>query len=78
MSASLEDVKDFDFIISEALRIQTELDSDNFREFYEKEYNENFGCLGMTINAPNELYKKIMITQRDKFIFHIYQMKNSM
>lgn len=58
MSASLEDVKDFDFIISEALRIQTELDSDNFREFYEKEYNENFGCLGMTINAPNELYKK--------------------
>lgn len=57
MIATLEDVNDFDFIISEALRIHTELASDNFREFYEKEYSGDLGSFGMTINAPHELIK---------------------
>ena len=40
MSASLEDVKDFKFILDEAVRINKELtSSSNFMEFYKKEYN---------------------------------------
>ncbi|EOO9630957.1 hypothetical protein ED728_RS22270 [Escherichia coli] len=58
MSASLEDVKDFKFILDEAVRINKELtSSSNFMEFYKKEYNGNFGSLGMTIDAPYELIK---------------------
>lgn len=55
MSASLDDVKDFDYIISEALRIDNEMDSSNFKEFYEKEYDRPLGSIGMTINTPTEL-----------------------
>ncbi|AMA32818.1 hypothetical protein LPL04_17280 [Klebsiella pneumoniae] len=58
MSASLDDVKDFDFVISEAFRIDVGLDSPNFREFYNQEYNRDFGSIGMTINAPIELISK--------------------
>lgn len=37
MSASLEDVKDFKFILDEAVRINKELtSSSNFMEFYKK------------------------------------------
>lgn len=58
MAASLDDVKDFDFIISEAFRINEAISESNFRDFYEKEYNLPLGSLGLTINAPIELLKK--------------------
>ncbi|WP_391488705.1 hypothetical protein [Leclercia tamurae] len=54
MSASLDDVKDFDYIISEASRIDNEMNSSNFKQFYEKEYNRPLGSIGMTINPPSE------------------------
>ncbi|MDG0283906.1 hypothetical protein [Klebsiella pneumoniae] len=53
MSASLDDVKDFDFVISEAFRIDVGLDSPNFREFYNQEYNRDFGSIGMTIKCTD-------------------------
>lgn len=58
MSASLQDVTDFDFIISEAYRINKELASSNFKDFYRKEYNRPLGSLGMTIDTPHELIDK--------------------
>lgn len=58
MSASLQDVVDFDFIISEAYRINEELASSNFRDFYQKEYNRPLGSIGMIIDIPYELLNK--------------------
>ncbi|WP_338635286.1 hypothetical protein V6L80_15165 [Erwinia persicina] len=58
MSASLEDIKDFDFIISEASRITDGLNLSNFRDFYDKEYNRPLGSIGMTINPPYEFLDK--------------------
>lgn len=64
MSASLQDVTDFDFIISEAGRINKELSSSNLRDFYQKEYNRPLGSIGMTIDTPYELLNKNNSTPR--------------
>ena len=64
MSASLQDVTDFDFIISEVGRINKELSSSNLRDFYQKEYNRPLGSIGMTIDTPYELLNKNNSTPR--------------
>lgn len=64
MSASLQDVTDFDFIISEAYRINKELASSNFKDFYRKEYDRPLGSIGMTIDTPCELIEKNNNTPR--------------
>ncbi|MEK6308420.1 MAG: hypothetical protein V4752_19120 [Pantoea dispersa] len=65
MGASLDDVKDFDFIISEACRISNLLTTSNFKEFYEKEYDRPTGSIGMTIDTPYDPLKKTNnVTQR--------------
>lgn len=58
MSATLDDIKDFEFIISEALRIGSELNPKNFKDFFNKEYNGGYGPLGMTIDIPYHVVLK--------------------
>lgn len=55
MNASKEDVQDFQFIISEAMRIYDLLNGDNYKECLEKEYYRDFSSIGMVINPPIEL-----------------------
>ncbi|EOD1043931.1 hypothetical protein ACJET8_002423 [Citrobacter farmeri] len=58
MGASLDDVTDFDFIIYEAHRINEEMASSNFKDFYQREYDRPLGSIGMIINAPSHLLNR--------------------
>lgn len=53
MSASKQDVQDFEFIISEAIRIKDSLRNEDFKSFMAQEYNEAFDSIGMMIETPN-------------------------
>ncbi|WP_409160891.1 hypothetical protein [Pectobacterium sp. B2J-2] len=53
MSATKEDLNDFEFIISEAIRIKKGLNTEHPIEFLKKEYNGKHGPIGMIIDTPN-------------------------
>ncbi|MEC5344046.1 hypothetical protein ABRZ24_15745 [Brenneria populi] len=53
MSATKEDLKDFEFIISEAIRINNGFEEEGALDFLKKEYNREYGTIGMIIDTPN-------------------------
>ncbi len=55
MNASKEDVQDFNFIITEAMRVYDLLNGDNYKEELRKEYCRDFSSIGMVIEPPMEL-----------------------
>ncbi|MBL5827141.1 HEPN domain-containing protein [Serratia fonticola] len=56
MNASKEDVHDFNFIVSEAMRIAQLLNGNDFRKAFAKEYYRELGSMGLTIEPPIELH----------------------
>lgn len=75
MSATKEDLNDFEFIISESIRIKKGLNTEHPIELLKKEYNGKHGPINMIIDTPNNANE---ITPKDpkKQIYLSYESNN--